>query len=262
MAACLVVPATALALGLRIRLHVRSTAAGTAATMPSSQTTNGVPQIGALFANETTRQHSCTAGVVDSSAGNVLITAAHCVAGSGAGMVFVPALDGAGAPFGRWTVTAAYVPAGWRARQDPEDDVAFLTVAPRRGNGALTNIQAVTGGYRLGSAGAAGQSISVTAYPAGSTSPIACTTKVYFTAGFPSFNCRGYVGGTSGTPWIRATSAGAEIVGVIGGLHQGGCVDYVSYSAPLGGGADDAFQRATAAAPGDFDPPAGSDGCG
>jgi V8-like Glu-specific endopeptidase len=261
MAAALValaLPATALALGLRAAA-ARQTARN---AIPTSTTSRGVPQIGPLYANAKSTTHGCTASVVHSTHGDTLITAAHCVSGSGAGMVFVPGQHGAQAPFGRWTVTAAHVEDKWVTRQDPDGDVAFLTVAPRTIHGVRTSIEHVTGAYALGSTAGRGQQVTVTGYPAGSTdNPITCTTKTYLTREFPTFDCRGFVGGTSGTPWLRIVSHRAQIVGVIGGLNQGGCHDYTSYSSPLDRDADDAYHRAAEHAPADAAPQAGDDGC-
>jgi V8-like Glu-specific endopeptidase len=254
----LALPATALALNLRT---ARPRTAN-AARMPASRTFAGVPAIGTLYASAGATQHECTASVVHSPHGNTLITAAHCLSGSGAGMVFVPGQHGAQAPYGRWIVTAAHVEPQWVTRQDPHADVAFLTVAPRTIKGVPTEIEVATGGYRLGSTAARGQHVTVTGYPAGSTNnPITCTMKIYITETFPSFDCRGYVDGTSGSPWLRATRHGPQIVGVIGGLHQGGCVDYTSYSSPLAKDADGAYERASEGAPSDAVPQAGGDGC-
>jgi V8-like Glu-specific endopeptidase len=221
-----------------------------------------VSRIGALYANATTTLHACTASVVHSRAGNTLITAAHCVSGSGAGMVFDPGQNATKAPYGRWTVTAVHVEPKWVRRQDPHADVAFLTVAPRTINGVRTEIEQVTGAYALGSTPGRGVTVTVTGYPAGSAnSPITCTTRTYLTSAFPSFDCRGYVDGTSGSPWLRATRHGTDIVGVIGGLNQGGCVDYTSYSSPLASDADSAYNRADADAPADVAPSPAGDGC-
>jgi len=253
----LVLPATALALKLRAAGHGKASAA-----MPRSTLTLGLPAIGALYASAETTEHGCSASVVDSPRGNTLITAAHCVSGSGAGMVFAPGEHGGDAPYGRWTVTSAHVAPRWVKGQDPHDDVAFLTVAPQDVGGRLTDIQQVTGGYPLGSTARAGQPVSVTAYPVGTTNdPITCTAKVYLTGGFPSFNCRGYVNGTSGAPWLRATSHGLEIVGLIGGLHQGGCVPDTSYSPRLAVAAHATYRRASTGVTADVLPAPGGNGC-
>jgi V8-like Glu-specific endopeptidase len=230
--------------------------------MPVAATTRGVAEIGALYPSATASTHACTASVVHSPTGDVLITAAHCVTGSGGGMTFAPGQSGAQQPYGRWTVTAAYVEPGWRSRQDPHADVAFLTVAPRTIDGLRREIEQVTGGYQLGSTASRGQRVSVIGYPGGAAnSAIRCATRVYLTRGTPSIDCRGFVGGTSGSPWLLQTRHGVQIVGVIGGLNQGGCFDYTSYSSPLAADADVAYERAREEAAPDVDPPPGRDGC-
>ena len=250
-------PATALALGLRAVARSRSHP-----SVPVSHTSSGALQIGALYANGSTEQHKCTASVVDSPSGNTLITAAHCVSGSGSGMVFIPGEHGGTAPNGRWTVTAVHVAPSWVARQDPHVDVAVLTVARRMIHGHLTNIQQVTGGYRLGATARQGERVTVTGYPAGtSNDPITCRPSTYLTREYPTFDCRGYAEGTSGAPWLHATKRGLEVVGVIGGLNQGGCVDSTSYSPPLGGAADVAYLRASVGVASDNAPMPDSDGC-
>ena len=257
--AALALPATALALSLRASA---AKTPSTAKRIPVSSTSTGVAEIGALYANASATTHGCTASVVHSSHGDTLITAAHCVTGSGDGMVFVPGQRGAQAPYGRWTVTAVHLASRWTSRQDPDDDVAFLTVAPRTIDGVRTEIEHVTGAFALGATPGRGVRVAVTGYPAGAANdPITCSTTTYLTRAFPSFDCRGYVAGTSGSPWLRTTKAGTEIVGVIGGLNQGGCYDYTSYSSPLARDADDSYRRAARHAPADVAPQPGGDGC-
>lgn len=230
--------------------------------MPTAVRSSGVPEVGALYASSGAAQHGCTASVVHSRSGNVLVTAAHCVVGDGAGMAFVPGEHGTHKPYGRWTVTAAHLEPEWLARQDPRADVAFLTVASRAIHGVRTEIEQVTGAYDLGRTAVRGQRVTITGYPAGGANdPITCVARVYLTKGFPSFDCRGFVGGTSGSPWLRITPRGVQIVSIIGGLNQGGCYDYTSYSSPLGPDADDAYLRALDGAGADVAPAPGSDGC-
>lgn len=252
-------PVTALALTLRTRTKAPP---ATVVRMPKASESAGMPAIGALYANARAIRHTCTASVVHSLRGNTLVTAAHCVVGRGIGMVFVPGQRGAEEPYGRWMVTGAYVEPEWVTRQDPDADVAFLTIAPRTINGVSTEIEQVTGAYDLGPAAVRGQRVMITGYPAGSAnSPITCATKVYLTQGFPSFDCRGFVGGTSGAPWVRVTPHGKEIVGVIGGLDQGGCYDHTSYSSRLARHAHSTYRRAVEDGPADVAPQPGSDGC-
>jgi V8-like Glu-specific endopeptidase len=232
------------------------------ANVPASTVSSGVPQVGALYPDASTTTHNCTASVIHSSSGSLLVTAAHCVTGTGVGMIFAPEQHGTKSPLGRWRVTAAYVEPEWKQDQDPGSDLAFLRVAPRKINGHATVIERVTGAYRFGKTASANQRVEVTGYPAGSgNDPVTCTTRVYVTEDFPSFNCVGFVDGTSGSPWIVATRNGPEIVGIIGGLHQGGCYDYTSYSSPFRRAAVAAYARALRTSRGDVAPSPGGDGC-
>jgi hypothetical protein len=100
--------------------------------------------------------------------------------------------------------------------------------------------------------------VTVDGYVAGSGgTPLTCTAPAYYTQGFPSFDCAGYAGGVSGGPWL----AGGRVVGVIGGLHQGGCTPTTSYSAAFGPDVAALLARAQAAAAGDTAPIPGGDGC-
>ena len=108
--------------------------------------------------------------------------------------------------------------------QNPRRDYAFLTVAPKRIGGRQTEIQTVTGANGLSTGPSRGETVTVPAYPHGAANdPITCTAKVYFDGVFPAFNCNPYVDGTSGSPWLATTPNGIKIVGLIAGLHQGGC---------------------------------------
>jgi V8-like Glu-specific endopeptidase len=255
----LAIPASALAFTLR---HAAKARRANVRRMPTAIKSTGVPEIGALYPSSRAMRHGCTASVVHSPGGNTLITAAHCVVGSGVGMAFAPGQHGAQTPYGRWIVTATHLEPDWVADQDPHTDVAFLTVAPRTINGLSREIEQVTGAYSLGPTAVGGQQVTVTGYPGGGPNdPITCVTTVYLTNGFPSFDCHGFVGGTSGSPWLRATRQGTEIVGVIGGLNQGGCHEYTSYSSPLASDADDAYHRAAYEVPADVAPRPAADGC-
>ena len=179
--------------------------------------------------------HTCTASVVASPTGNLLITATHCIAGNAKGYTFAPGYHDGVEPFGLWTVTGAYGSPEWISRRSPELDFAFLAVAPRFQHGHLHQIQAVTGANRLGTAPPSGTTVTVPAYAIGTHDrPLTCTARVYYAGVYPAFNCNPYVDGTSGAPWLRRGPRGSVVVGVIGGLHQGGCEPWTSYTAPFG----------------------------
>jgi V8-like Glu-specific endopeptidase len=197
------------------------------------------PAVGALFtvSNGRPGTHFCTASVVDSPAGDLLITAAHCMAAyarTDPAVVFVPGYDQGAAPYGTWTVTRVFVDAAWASSASPDDDVAFLTVAPSGG----TAVEDVAGGERLGTGPAAGQVVHVTGYPDASEDPVSCRNyATAFGGGQLQFDCDGYSDGTSGSPFLaRAGTAGPAdtVIGVIGGYEQGGDSPDVSYSAVLG----------------------------
>jgi V8-like Glu-specific endopeptidase len=238
-------------------------AGATAATkVPTRTYYDGSATVGALFGSATATSHFCTASVVDSSAGDVILTAAHCLRGTGAGLVFVPEYRDGKEPLGAWTVTAAYGAPAWIRSGDTDDDFAFLTVAPRTIHGHLTQIQSVTGGHELGFAPAPGKKVTVPAYAAGSDDrPFYCGATVYYDGAFPAFKCHSYPGGTSGAPWLLDTPVGETVSGVIGGLHQGGCTVLTSYTSPFGSDAWSAYDRAEKGTDPDTFPPAGSDGC-
>jgi len=216
------------------------TANGAAATAtrpagtPTAHHFGGTPTVGPLFPPGSP-SHTCTASVVDSPAGDLLITATHCIAGDARGYTFVPGYHEGVAPFGSWTVVGAYGSPAWIARRSAQLDFAFLVVAPRRVRGRLRPIQSVTGANRLGTAPSRGTPVTVPAYAAGRHDlPLTCTARVYYAGVYPAFDCNPYVDGTSGSPWLRKGPHGWVVVGVIGGLHQGGCEPWTSYSAPFG----------------------------
>jgi len=230
----------------------------TVATVAASGDPRTVATVGALFPDIVGSSHSCTAGVIDSPSGNVIVTAAHCVVGSGAGMVFVPGYDDGGAPYGSWTVTKAYAATGWITGQDPEMDYVFLVVAPLSTNATAAPLQSVTGGNVLGMAPGPGQRVTVAGYQVGrDDQPVICAPLVYLTGGYPSFDCAGYVAGTSGAPWIagyKSSTGAGTITAVIGGLNQGGCSSGTSYSAPFTAATRQLLARAVAGGPADILP--------
>ena len=70
-------------------------------TSRNGQAFAGTPAVGALFTTSAGKlgRHFCTATVVNSPAGDLVITAAHCVSGT-SGVVFVPGYDNGTTPYG------------------------------------------------------------------------------------------------------------------------------------------------------------------
>ena len=225
----------------------------------------GTPTVGALFVpGGYPVLHTCTASVIRSKSRDVIMTAAHCMHGTGQGYVFVPGYEDGRTPYGVWHVTAAYGARQWirQAKSSTQHDFAFLRVANQKIDGVLTRLQDVVGGNRLGSAAKPKSVVRVSGYPVGSGGrPITCRAPVYLHRGYPAFNCGGFVGGTSGSPWLVGHGKVRTVVGLISGLHQGGCSPATSYSSRLGSSARSAFKRAAHHRHADTFPTPPGDGC-
>lgn len=238
---------------LALLLVVAGGGAASAASEPVGTPVTSVPAVGPLFFPsvlglfpEHGDPHFCTASVVDSTTRDLLVTAAHCVYGTGATIEFAPGYHDKIAPAGYWDVRTVYIDPAWKAHRDPRDDVAILRVAPQSGR----QVQDVVGGRPLGTP-TAGAPVTVVGYPMGTGGePLTCTNTLYDTDGFPSFDCSGYVDGTSGGPWIQA----GAVVGVVGGYEQGGCSGATSYTAPFGANAQALLQKAESGAAGSVAP--------
>jgi len=200
----------------------------------NGQVFSGTPAVGALFTTSNGRlgHHFCTASVVNSPHGDLLITAAHCAAGVAGKAVFVPGYHGGVIPYGVWTVTKVYTDHAWASSSDPDDDIAFLRVSQR---GSATPIEDVTGAEQLATGTSARQLVEVIGYPDATSEPIACRNWTREPmANQLEFDCGRYTDGTSGGPFLAhvntATGQGT-VIGVIGGYEQGGDTPQVSYSA-------------------------------
>jgi V8-like Glu-specific endopeptidase len=202
---------------------------------------DGTSAIGALFSTSDgqLRTHFCTASVVESPAGDLLVTAAHCVTGysdtSPAGLVFVPGYDNGYAPHGIWPVTRVFVDPAWVSTANPNDDFAFLTVAQP---GNSTPIEEITGAERLGIGQPSTDIVQVTGYPDGLDQPVTCQNRASaFSSTQMQFDCDGYTDGTSGSPFLihgETTNGDSTVIGVIGGYQRGGGSPDISYAATFG----------------------------
>ncbi|HZT67358.1 MAG TPA: trypsin-like peptidase domain-containing protein [Acidimicrobiales bacterium] len=256
------VVAVAVSLALGTSGFLAGPAGGTRRSADRPAPSPAAAEVGPLFAGGPGGRHFCTASVVRSGPGDLILTAAHCVSGTGTGLYFAPGYRDGLAPFGYWRVTAAYVEPAWSRSAVPQADYAFLRVVPS-GTARPSRIQAAVGGETLATSPAPGTPVTVRGYPEGSGGgPVACAARTYVHQGYAAFDCAGFSGGTSGGPWLSATTAGAPVVvGLIGGLKQGGCSASVSYSPQLGVAAQALLARAAAGGPADSVPAAPPDGC-
>ncbi|OBK74213.1 serine protease [Mycobacterium sp. 1274761.0] len=213
------------------------------------------PRVGALFLGAA-ELHTCTAAVLDSTTGDLILTAAHCVAAD-IDTTFVAGFSDTADPARIWRVQSTYLDPRWLSARDPLADFAILRVA-RDGGGSVE--AEAGGGLAIGTAPKPGTMISVTGYALGvGGGPIGCTaaTQLAPGGGFPSLPCGGLIGGTSGAPWI----SGPTVTGLVGGLDGGGCDENVSYSPPFDDGVAALLARAEAGGPGDPAPQVFDDPC-
>lgn len=210
--------------------------------------------VGALFSNVGGHlgRHFCTASVVASASGNVLVTAAHCLSGvslaAPGGVVFAPGYHNGRFPLGLWTVTGAFTTTNWNASRDPNDDVAFLVVSSDR----RRSVQEVAGADPLGLGTSLPATIEAIGYPDTANRPVSCSALAldFSSPGLRqiTFTCGGFTDGTSGGPLLSdvnpATGHGT-IIGVIGGYQQGGDTASVSYSAKFAKNVAALYQMAT-----------------
>jgi hypothetical protein len=209
------------------------------------------PRVGAVFFGGD--RHACTASVVHSKGGDLVLTAAHCLSG-GLQASFVPGF--AGDDFDMWTLHEVYFDPRWLAERDPHADYAVARVS---GPGGAALEGHVGSALSLAKAPAPGSRVSVIGYPGGVGGlPVGCQASTAVTeGGFPSLNCEGLVDGTSGAPWI----SGSSVTGLTGGLEGGGCAENVSYSAPFDDHTAALLARAEGGGPGDSPPTDYQDPC-
>jgi hypothetical protein len=212
------------------------------------------PRVGAIFLSSSDL-HACTGSVLHSAAGNLVLTAAHCLSGGGP-VRFVPGFSSKAAPDDMWSVDALFLDPRWLANKDPLADYAIARVSRPAGG----SVEALVGSaLTLGTAPPRGTQVTVVAYPAGVGGlPIGCQANTGLSdGGYPELLCEGLVDGTSGAPWI----SGSTVTGVIGGLHGGGCAENLSYSSPFDQHIAQLLARAQAGGPGDAAPQSFDDEC-
>jgi V8-like Glu-specific endopeptidase len=253
---------TAAAVGFVVALTPANGAAGDIATgfaravrHLSAPTRNGQPfpgepAVGALFTTSAGQlgKHFCTASVVDSPAGDLVLTAAHCVTGTSGTIDFVPGYDNGAAPYGVWTVSRVYVDQAWRSSASQDDDFAFLRVSDPSSS---IPVEDETGAEKLVTGTpAVHQLVRVIGYPDATNQPITCQNSLREPMDDQlEFDCGAYTDGTSGGPFLTqvdASTGQGQVIGVIGGYQQGGNTPQVSYSAVLGRNAAALYKQAVA----------------
>ncbi|MFD6939555.1 trypsin-like serine peptidase [Streptomyces goshikiensis] len=198
-------------------------------------------RVGPLFEGSLDDGHFCTASVVRSDYGDVIATAAHCLDGlDGEDAVFAPGYRDGVAPYGLWRLTGSYIAPEWTDSEDPDDDIAFATVAPL-GGAEGQNVQDVVGGFRVAVARPDRPTVTVLGYPSNREAPLRCANVTSLLSGTQRrIDCPDLSGGTSGSPWL----VDGALAGVLGGYEAGGTDPDVSYSAVLGEQALELYRQA------------------
>ena len=213
---------------------------------PRAAPFSGSRTTGVLFYTTGGKDHFCTASVVDSTAHDLALTAAHCVYSKGfaTNIEYVPGYHDGKQPYGGWPVKTITVASGWKLSHNLDLDFAFLTLASAGGR----QIQARTGGLTIGFTRWYSEKIEAIGQNDSAAEPVRCATKSFrFRTGQMEFYCHGFWTGTSGGPWIigyNAKNGTGTVFGVIGGYELGGDYEWASYSAYFGSAARILYQQA------------------
>ncbi len=87
-------------------------------------------------------EYSCSGTALNTPSRSIVLTAGHCVVEGGRvgqELVFIPAYEHGVTPFGTFPVEAAYLMPQWRRSENPDFDVAALSVGPSE-LGLLTDV--------------------------------------------------------------------------------------------------------------------------
>ncbi|MEV0279098.1 serine protease [Streptomyces sp. NPDC050610] len=194
--------------------------------------------------------HQCTAAVVHSPRGNLLVTAAHCVYQGGfrTDLAFVPGYHDGLMPYGVWVPTRIDLDPRWTADRDPDHDVAFVQV--RRPGAGKARIESTTAAEQIRFNPPPSRPTRLVGYPYDQERPISCQNATNpFSPTQLSLICPGFPSGTSGGPMLTdldPNTGRGTVTGVLGGYDEGGD-DTTSYSTYFGDDVAGLYRRATTA---------------
>ncbi|MFG2622686.1 trypsin-like serine peptidase [Streptomyces sp. NPDC048507] len=209
-----------------------------------AETVPAEPAIGALLSPgpDWDSDHHCSAAVVASPGGDLVVTAAHCVYAGGfrTNLAFAPGYRDGTAPYGVWVPTRVYVDPRWTGSADPDHDVAFLRV--RRPGHPGQRLEDITGAQTIGFRTPLPAPARLVGYPNDTEQPLGCSnTAVADGPAQLRLDCADVPNGTSGGPVL---TGGRTLIGVIGG-RDGGGDELTSYSSYFGDDVRALYERAT-----------------
>ncbi|CCE30459.1 hypothetical protein E4U22_002814 [Claviceps purpurea] len=216
---------------------------------------DGIPTVGVLY-DDNLSKHYCTASVVDSKQGNIIITAAHCLSTDGTEINFAPGYNNGATPYGTYPVLATYINPKWNSKYDETVDFAFMMLGKGMFNGTMVNVQEATGGgNRLVINAGYEQNVEIVGYAYGEQRARHCSSMTYEAKrGQMGIECGPLQSGTSGAPWIanyNPTTRRGDVIGDIGGWHTGGCDDYETFSPKFSQATKTLYNRAVRGGSGD-----------
>lgn len=234
--------------------------AGVAGPVPPSHPFDGLPQVGTFF---WTDGHNtgrfCGGTVVRSPHRDLVVSAAHCLRSPDPKkqFSFVPQYHDGLKPHGVFPVEDIYLDQRYYdlgTDGGARWDYAVVRLGDRADG---TPVQRAVGGFGLGvRPGYAHDVVRLIGYPGSSDAvypkPLDCTSSTHrYTSTDPAapgdfleIACAGYVGGTSGGPFLVRDDDGYDVIGVIGGYHTGGDTPDISYSSYFGDDLVDLFADA------------------
>ncbi|MFB7635120.1 trypsin-like serine peptidase [Streptomyces sp. NPDC056149] len=220
--------------------------AATTPPAPPSHPFQGLPQVGTFFWTDGTNTgRFCGGTVLRSPHRDLVLTAGHCLRSPDPKkyLSFVPQYHDGRKPHGIYPVERIYLDQHYYdlgTDGGARWDYAVVKVGPRE-DGA--RVQQVTGGYDLFAyPGYDHPRVRLVGYPGSDDAhypePLDCSSSTHrYTSTDPAapgdfleIPCAGYVGGTSGGPFLVRDSRGYAVIGVIGGYHTGGDTPDISYS--------------------------------
>ncbi|MCL6299370.1 trypsin-like serine peptidase [Streptomyces kronopolitis] len=213
---------------------------------PPSHPFDGLPQVGTFFWTDGSNTgRFCGGTVVRSPHHDLVVTAAHCLRSPDPKrrLSFVPQYHDGLKPHGIYPVDRIYLDQRYYdlgTSGGARWDFAVVRLGARE-DGA--EVEDVTGGFALlPYPGYDHRNVRLIGYPGNSDTthpkPLDCASSTHrYTSTDPAapgdfleIACAGYIGGTSGGPFLVRDFSGYALIGVIGGYHTGGDFPDVSYS--------------------------------
>ncbi|AJC53790.1 MULTISPECIES: trypsin-like peptidase domain-containing protein [Streptomyces] len=215
--------------------------------IPPSHPFAGLPQVGTFFWTDGSNTgRFCGGTVIRSPHRDLVITAGHCLRSPDPKkyLSFVPQYHDGLKPHGIYPVERIYLDQRYYdlgTDAGARWDYALVRVGPREDG---SRVQQVTGGFDLlPYPGYDHSDVRLIGYPGSSDAhypePLDCSSSTHrYTSTDPAapgdfleIPCAGYIGGTSGGPFLVRDFRGYAVIGVIGGYHTGGDTPDISYSA-------------------------------